>query len=160
MNEVVIIAAVRTPIGSFGGIFAGISAIALGSAAIKGALDKAGVDVKEVNEVFMGNVCSANLGQAPARQAALFAGLPNTIPAVTVNKVCGSGLKAVSLPSKVRLPSALVNVRHSWLACPWIPKPKKSKVRNFFIRPLVLFFFVIKNFMVGIASIYSGRAKN
>lgn len=97
MQEVYIISAVRTPIGSFGGALSGLTATRLGAAAIEGALKKAGVDAGEVDEVFMGNVLSANLGQAPARQAALFAGLPNTVPCTTVNKVCSSGLKSVML---------------------------------------------------------------
>lgn len=95
MKEVYIVSAVRTPIGSFGGILAGLSAVQLGSTAIKGALDKSGVDAKEVQEVFMGNVISANLGQAPARQAAVGAGLGYNVPCTTVNKVCASGMKAV-----------------------------------------------------------------
>lgn len=97
MQEVYIISAVRTPIGSFGGALSGLTATQLGAEAIKGALSKAGVDAKDVDEVFMGNVLSANLGQAPARQAALFAGLPDTVPCTTVNKVCSSGLKSVML---------------------------------------------------------------
>jgi acetyl-CoA C-acetyltransferase len=95
MKEVYIISAVRTPIGSFGGVLAGISATKLGAAAIKGALAKAGVDGKEVNEVLMGSVMQANLGQAPARQAAKFAGLPDYVQCTTINKVCASGMKAV-----------------------------------------------------------------
>ena len=97
MKEVYIISAVRTPIGSFGGALAGISATKLGTVAIKGAVTKAGIDAKEVEQVFMGSVMQANLGQAPARQAALFAGLPNTVPCTTVNKVCASGMKAIML---------------------------------------------------------------
>ena len=95
MKEVYIVSAVRTPIGSFGGMFAGLTAVDLGAAAIKGALEKAGVSPEQVQEVFMGNVCSANIGQAPARQAAIKAGIPNTVPCTTVNKVCSSGIKAV-----------------------------------------------------------------
>lgn len=95
MKEVYIVSAVRTPIGSFGGMFAGLSATQLGSAAIVGALEKAGVKPEQVQEVFMGNVISANLGQAPARQAALGAGIPNTVPCTTVNKVCSSGMKSI-----------------------------------------------------------------
>lgn len=95
MKEVYIVSAVRTPIGSWGGTLKGFSATQLGSFAIKGALEKAGVAPSEVNEVLMGCVMQANLGQAPARQAAIFAGLPNTIPCTTVNKVCSSGMKAV-----------------------------------------------------------------
>ncbi|MEZ5043940.1 MAG: acetyl-CoA C-acyltransferase [Saprospiraceae bacterium] len=95
MKEVFIVSAVRTPMGSFGGMFAELSAPQLGSAAIKGALEKAGVSTAEVQEVFMGNVCSANLGQAPARQASLGAGIGINVPCTTVNKVCSSGMKAV-----------------------------------------------------------------
>jgi acetyl-CoA C-acetyltransferase len=97
MKEVYIISAVRTPLGSFGGALAGISATKLGAVAIKGALAKAGVDGKEVQEVYMGSVMQANLGQAPARQAAIFAGLPNTVQCTTINKVCASGMKAIMI---------------------------------------------------------------
>jgi acetyl-CoA C-acetyltransferase len=95
MKEVYIVSAVRTPLGSFGGVLSGLSATQLGSVAIRAALDKAGVDAKEVQEAFMGNVCSANLGQAPARQAALGADIGVHIPCTTVNKVCSSGMKAI-----------------------------------------------------------------
>ena len=95
VKEVVIVAAVRTPIGSFGGSLASLSATDLGGIALKGALEKAGVDPKEVEQVIMGNVISANLGQAPARQAAKKAGLPDTVECTTVNKVCASGTKAI-----------------------------------------------------------------
>lgn len=95
MKEVFIVSAVRTPLGSFGGMLAGLSAIQLGSTAIKGALEKAGVDPKEVEEVYFGNVCSANLGQAPARQASLGAGIGYNVPCTTVNKVCASGMKSI-----------------------------------------------------------------
>ncbi|MBA3898869.1 MAG: acetyl-CoA C-acyltransferase [Bacteroidetes bacterium] len=97
MKEVYIVSAVRTPIGSFGGSLAGVSATKLGAAAIKGAIEKAGINPKEVNEVFMGNVLQANLGQAPARQAAVFAGLGYDVPCTTINKVCASGMKAIML---------------------------------------------------------------
>lgn len=97
MKEVYIISAVRTPLGSFGGALASISATKLGATAIKGALAKAGVDGKEVQEVYMGSVLQANLGQAPARQAAMFAGLPNTVQCTTINKVCASGMKAIMI---------------------------------------------------------------
>lgn len=96
MQEVFIISAVRTPIGSFGGSLSGVSATRLGATAIRGALEKAGVPADQVNEVIMGNVVSANLGQAPARQAARFAGLPDNVPCTTVNKVCASGMKAIA----------------------------------------------------------------
>ena len=96
MKEVYIISAVRTPIGSFGGSLKGFSATQLGAIAIKGALEKAGVKPEMVNDVLMGSVIQANLGQAPARQAAKFAGLPNEVNCTTVNKVCASGMKAIA----------------------------------------------------------------
>ena len=96
-KEVYIVSAVRTPIGSFLGGLSELSATKLGSVVIKAAVEKAGIQVGDVNEVFMGNVLSAGLGQAPARQAALFAGLPNSVPCTTVNKVCASGMKTVIL---------------------------------------------------------------
>src|SRR5688572_21996744 len=95
MKDVFIVSAVRTPIGSFGGSLAGLSATALGSKAIAGALAAANVTTDEVKEVLMGNVLSANLGQSPARQAALGAGLPNSVPCTTINKVCSSGMKSI-----------------------------------------------------------------
>lgn len=95
MKKVYIVSAVRTPMGSWGGALSKFSAPELGSFAIKGALEKAGVDAEQVNEVFMGNVCSANLGQAPARQAAIKAGIGVNVPCTTVNKVCSSGMKSV-----------------------------------------------------------------
>ncbi len=95
VKEVVIVAAVRTPIGSFGGALASLSATELGAIALKGALNKAGVAPELVEQVIMGNVISANLGQAPARQAAKKAGLPDTVECTTVNKVCASGSKAI-----------------------------------------------------------------
>ena len=97
---VYIVAAVRTPIGSFGGVLSSLSATQLGSAAIRGALEKAGLPAERVQEVYMGNVVSSNLGQAPARQAALGAGLPDTVPCTTVNKVCSSGMKSVMLAAQ------------------------------------------------------------
>jgi acetyl-CoA C-acetyltransferase len=95
MKEVFIVSAVRTPMGSFGGVLSSVSATKLGASAIKGAIDRIGLDGKEVNEVIMGCVLQANLGQAPARQAAKFAGLPNDVACTTVNKVCASGMKAI-----------------------------------------------------------------
>jgi acetyl-CoA C-acetyltransferase len=97
MKEVYIVSAVRTPIGAFGGSLAGVPATKLGAAAIKAAIDKIKLDGKLVNEVFMGSVLQANLGQAPARQAAKFAGLPDSVNCTTVNKVCASGMKSVML---------------------------------------------------------------
>ncbi len=99
MREVVIIAAVRTPIGSFGGSLAGFSATQLGGFAIKAAVEKAGIKPESIQEVYMGNVLSANLGQAPATQAAKFAGLPD-LPTTTINKVCASGTKAIMLAAQ------------------------------------------------------------
>jgi len=95
MKDVYIVAAVRTPIGSFGGSLASLSATALGAKAIAGAIAAARISPDQVQEVIMGNVVSANLGQAPARQAALGAGLPFNVPCTTVNKVCSSGMKAI-----------------------------------------------------------------
>jgi acetyl-CoA C-acetyltransferase len=95
MQEVYIVSAVRTPIGSFNGVLSSVPAGKLGAAAIKGAVDKIKLDPKEVDEVLMGCVLQGNLGQAPARQAAKFAGLPDTVHCTTVNKVCASGMKSV-----------------------------------------------------------------
>ena len=95
-KEVYIVSALRTPLGSFGGMLADISATRLGALAIKGALEKAGVSPEDVDDVIMGNVVSANLGQAPARQAAKYAGLPDSVNCTTVNKVCASGMKAAA----------------------------------------------------------------
>lgn len=96
MKEVVIVSAVRTPMGSFGGSLKSLTATQLGAIAIKGALNKAGLSPDKVNDVLMGCVIQANLGQAPARQAAKFAGLPNEVNCTTVNKVCASGMKAIA----------------------------------------------------------------
>lgn len=100
MKEVYIVSAVRTPMGSFGGSLSSVPAPKLGAAAIKGALGKVNLDPKYVDEVFMGNVLQANLGQAPARQAAIFAGISENVPCTTVNKVCASGMKALSLAAQ------------------------------------------------------------
>lgn len=97
MKEVYILAAVRTPIGSFGGSLKDLSATKLGAAAIKAALEKSGVSPDDVDDVLMGCVIQANLGQAPARQASKFAGLPDKVNATTINKVCASGMKSISL---------------------------------------------------------------
>src|SRR2546425_9681590 len=97
MREVVILSAARTPIGRFMGGLASVPAPRLGSVAIAEAVGRAQVPPQRVDEVYMGNILSAGLGQAPARQASLYAGLPNTVPATTLNKMCGSGLKAVML---------------------------------------------------------------
>src|SRR5476651_580939 len=99
MREVVIVSATRTPIGSFGGSLASLSATQLGAIVIKAAVEKSGLKPEQIQEVYMGNVMSANIGQAPATQAAIFAGLPY-LPATTVNKVCASGMKAVMLAAQ------------------------------------------------------------
>lgn len=107
MNEVYIAAVARTPIGSFNGALAGVEALDLGKTAIKAALDRAGVAADQVDEVFMGNVLTANVGQAPAKQVALRSGIPVSVPCTTVNKVCASGLKAVMLGTQsIRLGDA------------------------------------------------------
>ncbi|MCJ8154037.1 acetyl-CoA C-acyltransferase [Chryseobacterium sp. SSA4.19] len=100
MKEVFIISAVRTPMGSFLGSLAGVPATKLGTAAVKGALDKIGLDPKQVQEIYMGNVLQAGEGQAPARQVALGAGLSIETPSTTVNKVCASGMKAVTMAAQ------------------------------------------------------------
>ncbi len=100
MNRVFIVSSVRTPLGSFGGALASKSAIELGIIAAKGAIAKANIDPTIIEEVLMGNVVSANLGQAPARQVAIGAGLLNTTPSTTVNKVCASGMKSIMLAAQ------------------------------------------------------------
>jgi len=100
VKEIVIVSVARTPIGSFLGSLRNISATKLGAIAIKGALDKIGLDPQSVDEVYMGNVVSAGLGQAPAKQAALFAGIPTDTPCTTVNKVCSSGMKTIMLAAQ------------------------------------------------------------
>jgi len=100
MKEVVIVSAVRTPIGSFGGSLKALSATQLGAAAIKAAIAKAGIQADQVQDVLMGSVLQANLGQAPARQAAKFAGLPDHVNCTTVNKVCASGMKSIALAAQ------------------------------------------------------------
>jgi len=99
-QDIVIISYARTPIGSFNGTLAGIPAPKLGSVAIKSALNKINLKPELVDEVYMGNVLQAGEGQAPARQAAIFSGIPNTVPATTINKVCASGMKAVSMAAQ------------------------------------------------------------
>jgi acetyl-CoA C-acetyltransferase len=96
-KKIVIVSAVRTPIGSFMGSLSTVSATQLGATAIKGALNKISLNPNLIDEVFMGNVIQAGVGQAPARQAAIYAGLPNTVPCTTVNKVCASGMKSIML---------------------------------------------------------------
>ena len=100
MKEVVIVSAVRTPMGSFGGSLSSVSATTLGGVAIKGVLEKVSLIADEVDEVYMGNVLQANLGQAPARQAAMAAGLTQEVPCTTINKVCSSGMKSIMLAAQ------------------------------------------------------------
>lgn len=100
MKEVYIVAAVRTPIGSFGGSLSSVSAPKLGALAIKGALNKINLNPNHIEEVYMGSVLQANLGQAPARQAAKFADLPDSVTCTTINKVCASGMKAISIAAQ------------------------------------------------------------
>ena len=97
MKEVYIVSVARTPIGNLGGVLSTVPAIDLGKTAISAAVERAGIEAKEVGEVFMGCVLTANTGQAPAKQAALAAGIPNTVPCTTINKVCSSGMKAMML---------------------------------------------------------------
>ena len=96
-RQSVIVAAKRTPIGAFQGNLSSVLAPKLGAIAIKAVVEETGIDKSQINEVIMGNVLSAGIGQAPARQAAIYAGLPNSVEALTINKMCGSGLKAVML---------------------------------------------------------------
>lgn len=100
MKEVVIVSAVRTPMGSFGGSLSSVPATTLGGVAIKGALEKVSLSTDKVDEVYMGNVLQANLGQAPARQAAMAAGLTQEVPCTTINKVCSSGMKSIMLAAQ------------------------------------------------------------
>jgi acetyl-CoA C-acetyltransferase len=100
MNEVYIVSAKRTPVGSFGGMLAGVGTTKLGAIAIKSAIESAGIKPEDVQEVLMGCVLQGNLGQAPARQAAKFAGLPDSVICTTVNKVCASGMKAITLAAQ------------------------------------------------------------
>lgn len=100
LNDVIIVDAVRTPIGSFQGSLSSLSATQLGGIAVGALLQRTGVAADKIDEIYMGNVCSAGLGQAPARQAAIFAGLPESTICTTVHKVCASGLKAVTLATQ------------------------------------------------------------
>src|SRR5215211_465291 len=96
-KSVYIVGMARTPVGSFNGALAPVQAPQLGAVAIKAALERAGIAPEQVQEVFMGNVVSANIGQAPAQQASIYAGIPTTVNCTTVNKVCASGMKAIML---------------------------------------------------------------
>ncbi len=100
MKEVVILGSARTPMGSFGGALSSVSAPNLGAVAIKAAVERSGLTPEQVDEVIMGCVLSAGIGQAPARQAAIYAGLPKSVPCTTINKVCGSGLKSAMLAAQ------------------------------------------------------------
>ena len=109
-KEVFIIAAARTPIGAFLGGLSTVPATALGAIAIKGAIDKCGINSELIDEVYMGNVLQAGVGQAPARQAALGAGLGQNVPCTTVNKVCASGMKAIMFGAQSILAGDITNV--------------------------------------------------
>ena len=100
LNEAVIVSACRTPVGSFRGTLSSIPAPRLGAIVIKEAVRRAGIKGEDVHEVIMGNVLQAGVGQAPARQASIFAGLPPSVECMTINKVCGSGLKSVMLAAQ------------------------------------------------------------
>lgn len=100
MQEVVIVSAARTPIGSFGGLLSGISAVELGTIAAKAAIERSGIDPALIGETFVGNILSAGLGQNLARQIAIYSGVPVEIPAITINQLCGSGLRAVALAAQ------------------------------------------------------------
>ena len=106
MQEVVIVAARRTAVGAFGGSLAGIAASDLGALVIKDILASTGVSPDQVDEVLLGQVLTAGVGQNPARQAAIKGGLPDSVPAMTINKVCGSGLKALHLATQLQLPNS------------------------------------------------------
>jgi acetyl-CoA C-acetyltransferase len=131
MHEPVIVSAVRTPIGRFQGVFNDLPATQLGARVVRAAVERAGIDPGQVEEVIMGNVVSAGLGQNPARQAALGGGLPDTVAAVTINKVCGSGLKAVGMAAQsIQTGDAEVVVAggmESMSNCPYLlPKARKG----------------------------------
>ena len=100
MSEVVILSGIRTPIGAFGGALSSMTAPQLGAIAIKAAVEKAGLSADDPDEALMGQVLQGGVGQAPARQAALGAGLPKSVPCTTVNKVCGSGMKTVMMAAQ------------------------------------------------------------
>ncbi len=100
MREVVIVGAARTPVGNFGGALSSLSAVELGVIAAKEAIKRAGISADIIDEALIGNILSAGQGQNPARQVAMKAGLPDTTPAITINKLCGSGLRAVSMAAQ------------------------------------------------------------
>jgi acetyl-CoA C-acetyltransferase len=133
MNEVVILSGVRTPIGAFQGALAGFTASQLGAKAIRAALDRAGVAPDQVDEVLMGCVLTGGQGQAPARQAALGAGIPNSVPCTTVNKVCGSGMKTAMMAAQaIRLGDAQVVVAggmESMTNAPYILEKARAGLR-------------------------------
>ena len=123
MKDVVIVSAVRTPLGSFGGSLKNVSAVDLGSLVIKSALEKANIKPEQVDEVIMGNVLGAGLGQNVARQMSIHAGLPEFTPAFTINKVCGSGLKAVQLAAQ-----AIQCGDADIIVCWWCRKHESSSI--------------------------------
>src|SRR5882757_4897684 len=117
MKDVVIVAAVRTPVGKFQGAFAEMTAVQLGAIAVREAVKRAGIDPATVDECLMGCVLPAGLGQNPARQAALQGGLPDTVSAMTINMVCGSGLKAVALAAQAVMAGDSMVKDGLWCAC-------------------------------------------
>ena len=133
MDEAVIVSAVRTPIGKFGGAFRETSAVELGTAAVKAAIERAGISPGDVREVILGNVLSSGLGQSPARQCAVGAGVPYGVGAFSVNKVCGSGLKALMLAANsVRLGEHEVIVAggiENMSMSPYISKQTRGRFR-------------------------------
>jgi len=135
MNEVYIYSAVRTPIGSFGGKLAGIPATTLGGITIREAVSRAGIASDHIDEVFMGQVVQANAGQAPARQAALGAGLSTSVPCTTVNKVCASGMKAVMLGKNSVFH---VKLRTPMLFNPISEQPEPGKKKGLSVRSSLL----------------------
>src|SRR4030081_474361 len=122
MGAPVILSAVRTPIGKFQGGISSFSAVDLGAKSVAEAIRRAGLDAKQVDEAILGNVVQAGLGQNPARQAALKGGCDARVAAMTINKVCGSGLKAVALPAQaVQLGESEIVVLAAWSLCPTAP---------------------------------------
>lgn len=118
MQEVFIVSVARTPVGSFGGVLSSLSTIQLGALVVDEVVKRAGIPSTAVQEVIMGNVCSANLGQAPARQAALNGGLAANTVCTTVNKVCASGMKAISMATQsIQLGISEIVIAGEWKAC-------------------------------------------
>ncbi|RZM05383.1 MAG: acetyl-CoA C-acetyltransferase, partial [Sphingomonas sp.] len=132
-DPVVILSYARTPMGSFQGALAGVTAVELGTAAVKGAVERAGVDAKDVERIYMGNVLSAGLGQAPARQAAIGAGLGTHVEATTLNKMCGSGMQAAMMASDALLAGSadlvVAGGMESMSGAPYLSKKHRAGAR-------------------------------